>query len=102
VALVLSGTARLLSGKPLTSREGSSLPAYGDEPKQNDRDADERRRDRAYDLELQQLGLCHCEPTSGDGENNRPEQLRWPERRSNTCDRRGARLRNKGARQVFR
>jgi hypothetical protein len=32
----------LLSDKPLTSRESSSLPAYGDEPKQNDRDADER------------------------------------------------------------
>jgi hypothetical protein len=38
------------------------VPADGDEPKQKDRHADERTGDRAYDLELQRLGIWHGEP----------------------------------------
>jgi CheY-like chemotaxis protein len=43
-----------------------SLAANGDKPNENNRDADERRRNRAYDLKLQRLDLCHREP-SGRG-----------------------------------
>ena len=40
----------------------ASLPGDGDQPKQDYCGADQRRGDRAYNLELQQIGLRHREP----------------------------------------
>ena len=56
---------RMLAHKPLTAAKVPPafdlLPADGDKPKQNDRDADERCGDRPYDLKLQQFGSGHGE-----------------------------------------
>jgi hypothetical protein len=43
-----------------------TLPvAYGNQPKKNDRNADQRRRDRANDLELEKLGTRLCRTLAG-------------------------------------
>ena len=43
-----------------------ALPvAYGNQPKKDDRNADQRRRDRANDLELEKLGTRHCRTLTG-------------------------------------
>lgn len=53
------------SSPPYPARAGALPIAYGNQPKQDDRHADQRRRDRADDLELEKFGTRHFRTLAG-------------------------------------